>query len=149
SGVNQSDFVFVPALPACAFGTVSPGGSCAIPLIFIPTGPGPRSATFAIFSNGTGSPQIVTLTGNGVQGTLTLTPNPLNFPDTVVGRQSTVQTVTVANNSNVPVTITGFEGIGGANPVDFALADLSNSCINVHTVPPGGSCPIAFTFNPT
>src|SRR5262249_59259 len=106
-----------------------------------------RSATFTITSNGTGSPQTVTLTGKGLQGTLTLTPDPLNFPDTVVGRQSpAVQTVTVANNSNVPVTISGINTLAGSNPTHFLGAELPNSCgRNSCIVSPGGPRPLRFS----
>src|SRR5262249_30257874 len=105
---GTADFPGVVNPNSCgrAITSLAPGNSCQIAFTFTPTGPGPRSATFTITSNGTARPHALPITGNGAQGTLTLTPDPLNFPDTVVGRQSpAVQTVTVANNSNVPVTI--------------------------------------------
>ncbi|MFO1303105.1 MAG: choice-of-anchor D domain-containing protein [Burkholderiales bacterium] len=45
--------------------TVNAGGSCTFNLTFTPAAAGGRSATVTVVSNGTGSPQSITVTGTG------------------------------------------------------------------------------------
>jgi len=45
---------------------VSAGGACAFAITFQPSSAGARTATITVVSNGTGSPQAVSVSGNGV-----------------------------------------------------------------------------------
>lgn len=46
---------------------LAPGATCTFSVVFAPAAAGSRSAIVTITSNGAGSPQVVTLTGTGVQ----------------------------------------------------------------------------------
>ncbi|HEY8054591.1 MAG TPA: choice-of-anchor D domain-containing protein [Terriglobales bacterium] len=60
--------------------SLAAGGNCAISVTFTPTATGARTGQLAVTDNGNGSPQTVTLSGNGTAapgptgGTLTLAP---------------------------------------------------------------------------
>src|SRR5215470_5864598 len=74
---------------------------------------------------------------------LTLTPNPVNFPDTLVGVQNRNRTLTITNNSDQNVTVLGTSISAG----DFGFMDL---CFHENPVmSPGSSCLLPFTFTPT
>jgi hypothetical protein len=67
------------------------------------------------------------------------TPSSLSFASENVGSTSAPQSVTLTNNGNVALTITGISTSG-----DFAE---TNNCGT--SVSPGGSCQISVTFTPT
>ena len=54
------------AVSSSTCGTVNAGAACSFTLTFTPAAAGGRSATITIASNGAGSPQTLTATGNGV-----------------------------------------------------------------------------------
>lgn len=68
-------------------------------------------------------------------------PGSVSFPQTVVGRNSSVP-VTLTNNGALALTVTGVE-LGGANPGEFSQ---TNNCT---TVQPLAACTINVTFTPT
>jgi 6-phosphogluconolactonase (cycloisomerase 2 family) len=126
---------------------LAPGANCTVGVTFNPQAAGPRTATLIIVSDGIGSPQKVALNGRGIPGALSLTPNPLSFAPTPVGRLSAPQTLTITNNGPAVVRFNGFT-LGGANAVDFQIA--TNRCITPTSgaISPNASCTIDFTFNP-
>jgi hypothetical protein len=75
----------------------------------------------------------------GSSGTVTLTPNSLNFGNQTVGTASSPQTVTLANNQSVSLSITSVAASG-----DYSQ---TNTCGT--SVPANGSCTISVTFTPT
>jgi hypothetical protein len=109
--------------------TITPGGgTCNIYVTFTPSVTGSTTNQIEISDNAAGSPQYITVTGNGVTGgagTLTLTPSTLTFPSEPVGSTSPSQTVQIINTSQSSVTITAFNLSGqfvetnncGATPV--------------------------------
>ncbi len=113
------------------------GASCTISVTFTPTAAGDRSGSLPIStSEGT---VTVSLAGSGYVSRLT--PTTLSFVAQAVGTTSPVQTATLINTGNTPLTITS-AGISGGT--DFSE---TNSCNN--TVPAGGSCTFSFTFTPS
>lgn len=64
---GESAAEFAISTDACTGASVRVGESCAIGVTFTPNGAGPRSATVAITTNGSGSPHVVQLTGSGIQ----------------------------------------------------------------------------------
>jgi len=129
-------------------GTTVPAGSgtCSINVTFTPTTPGPATEQVEITDSASGSPQTITVTGNGVaQGapSLTLIPNKLTFASQAVGTTSPVQTVALENTSNVSITISAITISG-----DFAE---TNTCgvLLPNVLNPGNSCTFYVTFTPT
>lgn len=55
-------------------GSVTPGGSCTIRVVFRPSAAGPRSGQVIVSSNAAGSPHTVTLDGTGQAAGVTLSP---------------------------------------------------------------------------
>lgn len=72
-----------------------------------------------------------------------IAPSSLAFGSGVVGSTSTVQSVTISNTGNAPLTISRI-AVSGPNAGDFTIA--SNSC---GSVPAGGSCAAGVAFAPT
>jgi 6-phosphogluconolactonase (cycloisomerase 2 family) len=147
-GANAVDFqITTNRCQTPTSGALSANASCTIDFTFNPQAAGARTATLTIASDGAGSPQMVTLNGSGLPGGLSLMPNPLNFPDTAVGRLSTPQTLTITNTGPATVRFNAIS-LSGVNASDFQIAN--NQC---QTPTSGGlsanaSCTIDFTFNP-
>jgi hypothetical protein len=69
SGVTSANAGEFPLLAnTCAGSVVQPGGSCQVGIAFKPSAPGARSSSITIASNGSGNPQAITASGNGVAG---------------------------------------------------------------------------------
>ena len=145
AGADPGDF---SQTNTCA-GTLTAGLSCAITVTFKPTVIGARSATVSVADSSLGSPQVVTLSGNGIAGAPAdvLSPNPLAFTTgQLVGTASTPQNITLSNaTGTAPLTIPANGiAIGGTNAGDFSQ---TNNCGT--TVAVGASCSIMVTFKPT
>jgi hypothetical protein len=103
SGLNASDFaVTVP----CAQAALAPGQSCTMTVAFTPSSLGSRSVTLAVNSSDPNGPQLVALTGNGVQGG--------SFLLTVNGASSATATVTAGSPAVYALTLTPVNGFTGA-----------------------------------
>ncbi len=117
--------------------SINPGSRCTITVKFSPTTPGALTGTITITDNATGSPQVVPLTGNGAD--ITLSPTSLPFGTQAVGTISAAQTVTLTNAGTVALTITRIATSG-----QYAQ---TNTCVS--PIAGGASCTISVTFNPT
>ena len=95
------------------------------------------TGTITITDNATDSPQVVPLTGNGAD--ITLSPTSLPFGTQAVGTISAAQTVTLTNAGTVALTITRISTSG-----QYAQ---TNTCVS--PIAGGASCTINVTFNPT
>jgi Bacterial Ig-like domain (group 3)/MBG domain (YGX type)/Abnormal spindle-like microcephaly-assoc'd, ASPM-SPD-2-Hydin/Multicopper oxidase len=124
-------------------GSLAPGRSCRINVRFAPTTTGVLTGTLTITDSDITSPQIVTLTGTGVQAGVTLSPTSFNF-GTVARRSSTTTTFTLTNSGTSSLTINSIR-IGGANANQFSIP--SSTCGNSLGV--GTSCTINVRFSPT
>lgn len=141
AGTNAADFAVTAN--GCAGITLPQGASCTITVSFKPSLLGTRTATLSVTdSQGT---QSATLTGTGTGPLYSVTPNPLQFPNTVVGKVSAVQTLSVRNNQTVPMTFSG-ASLGGLFGAQYQLT-AATTC-SAAPIASGGTCVIALTFNP-
>ncbi|WP_298984387.1 choice-of-anchor D domain-containing protein [Caldilinea sp.] len=125
------------AFQNCA-GGVAPGAGCQYTFFFKPESAG----FFTTTSNSSTSagPIVITLRGQGVGASHSVSPLSLDFGYVPVGNISPPQVVTITNTS--PTTLTNFAG--GA-PFDSQF-NATQNCAG--GVPPGGSCQYTFTFQP-
>jgi hypothetical protein len=129
----------------CGSSVPAGGGNCQIQVTFTPTTTGNRTDQISITDNAAGSPQHITVTGNGVAsslGSLTLSPASVSFPAITVGTTSPAQTVLLSNNGKASVTITSISVSG-----NFAETNTCGSLPNVLNV--GDGCSVSITFTPT
>jgi len=116
------------------------GASCTISVTFSPTTAGPLGGTVTLTDNAPNSPQTVSLTGTGqLAPVVSLSPATLTFTNTNVGATSAPQTVTLSNTGSAALTISGVAASG-----DFAQ---TNNC--GVSVAAGNFCTISVTFTPT
>jgi hypothetical protein len=120
--------------------TLSTGASCTFNVIFTPTAPGIRSGTLTITDNASGSPHAVALSGTGLGSpVVSLTPASLTFSNTQVGISSYAQTLTLLNQGNASLNISGIQISG-----DFAQ---TSNCPN--SLSAASSCAFNVIFTPT
>jgi Tol biopolymer transport system component len=155
----------------CAVNTwISPGGSCTVGVRFNPSAAGTRSGTLTIAESGfaavsgagalTGIGQVAVVIGTTTTtvkattttipkvpkiGVLAVDPDPGSFGNVVVGTVSAEMAfvVTSSGTRSVPITNVILEG---TNQTQFVIT--STDCPGAN-IPPGGTCGISATFNPT
>ena len=111
---------------------------------FVPTTTGVLTGTLTITDSDVTSPQIVTLTGTGVQAIASLTPTSHTFQNQTRRTTSAPFTFTLSNTGTAALTINSIT-LGGANPTQFAIQ--SRTCTN--TLAAGSSCNINVVFSPS
>jgi hypothetical protein len=112
---------------------------------FTPAGAGVRIATFTVADNATGSPQSISLIGQGlpVVKMLQIAPSTLTFPPTPVGTTDYAGSVDVYNSGTV--TISPIDGsISGPNAGDFTFTYTPLCGLS-----PGSYCNIFVNFTPS
>ena len=114
--------------------------TCQIAITFTPTAAGIRAGTLTLTSNGTGSPQTVSLTGTGIAPVLSLSSTALNFGNIILGSSSAAQMVTITNTGTSSLTISNIATTG-----DYA--DVPTGCAVALAV--NATCQVAVTFTPT
>jgi hypothetical protein len=115
--------------------------SCKIAITFKPTALGGAPGTLTITTNATNSPQTVALSGSGT--TLTsLSPASLNFFSVPVNATSNILSVSFANNQAVPLAIVSM-GVSAGYALDPSTTCAASLAAN------GANCKIAITFKPT
>lgn len=138
TGVNASDF----EEPSTNCGSrLGAGATCTLNVSFIPSQPGPRTASITISDNEAGSPQVLPLNGVGVDSgpNATLSATNLNLGNQAVGTTSPAQSITLSNYGTMTLSITGI-----TTSSDFAE---TNNC-SPPTLAPGASCNLSLTFTP-
>jgi hypothetical protein len=124
--------------PSCSNVTVAPGQKFVCNITYTPTTFGGASGAITITSNAGTSPQGVSATGNGMLGSLKVSPGSLNFGKVPLNTTSAVKSVTLQNGSGATFTITS---IANGNPV----FSVSQSCVG----PLGsGGCVVGVSFTP-
>lgn len=123
-------------------GSVEPGASCAIAVVFKPLTLGGKSGTISIVDSASSKPQVIELSGQGT--VVALSPSSLNFRPQKVGTKSAPMTVRVKNDGSASVTISSVS-IGGNERKDFSETD---NCAS-RSLAPGATCSINVTFAPT
>jgi len=114
------------------------GSVCTYTITFTPTAGGARNGTLTLTDNAPNSPQTISLTGSGYVTTAKISPSSLTFSNQSVGSTSAAQTVTITNTGDNPMTVSGATTSG-----DFAQ---TNQCSSIAT---NQSCTISVTFTPT
>jgi FtsP/CotA-like multicopper oxidase with cupredoxin domain len=125
-------------------GSLAPGRSCRINVRFAPTTTGVLTGTLTITDSDVTSPQIVTLTGTGVQAAVSLSPTSHNFGTQARRTTSAPFTFILSNSGTASLTINSIN-LGGANANQFAIQ--SRTCTN--TLAAGSSCNINVVFSPS
>ena len=121
--------------------SLAPLASCTIFVTFTPTGAGAISGAITIQDEGSDSPQLVSLTGNGITPVSFSLPS-LSFGTVPVGTKSASKTVTITNNQSTSATLQvstsgDYSALGsGTTPCGASLRAKSN-------------CTLAVTFQPT
>lgn len=119
--------------------SLNAGASCNISVTFTPTAAGTANGTLTISDSAVGSPQTVSLTGNGTGAAVSFSPASLNFGDQLVNTSSTAQTITMTNGGSETLDISSITASG-----DYSIA--SNTCGS--TLAAAASCKINVKFTP-
>jgi hypothetical protein len=120
-----------------------PGGeSVQVDIAFTPGQEGGLGASVNIYVNNNLN-ATTTLSGTGVQPTLTASPDPLDLGNVAAGATVTEQ-VTLSNPTSVPVTISSAQVTDADNATGFSLA---NTSMVVSTIAAGGSVTADLTFS--
>lgn len=130
----------------CAAGlpiTLAAGASCTLSYTFTPTAAGAANQTLTVTANAPGSGTIA-LSGTGVSGALTVSPNPAAFGNQRVGTTSAPTTVTLTNTGDGSVSVTALPD--PAAP--FARSGGSCGALPINLAA-GASCTVLYTFTPT
>jgi hypothetical protein len=136
SSVTGTGFTFVSSnCPA----SVAVNGSCTVTVRFAPTDGSTYSGTLSVDTGG--GNKSVGLSGQGLQGVAATNPSSLAFAPLQVGDTSAARTVTLTNNGNTTLAVSGISIADGAT--DFAQ---SNDCA---AIPAGGHCTINVNFTPS
>ena len=142
-GANAADFS--PLAGNTCTTTLAPNGTCKISIVFKPGAAGARSATLNIPSDAPTSPDHVTLSGNGVAANFSIQASgSTDFGNQPRNTASAAHVITITNNGNVAITVTGFTA-GGSNPGDFAKS--ADNCTS-QNLAPNASCTVSFSFTP-
>src|SRR5207302_576877 len=97
-----------PTSPA----TLPAGANCTINVTFTPTASGARTGTLSLADDAGGSPQIMTLSGNGTAPGVGLAPTSLDFGNQLLATTSAPMTVTLTNTGAAALTINSFAASG-------------------------------------
>jgi Abnormal spindle-like microcephaly-assoc'd, ASPM-SPD-2-Hydin/Cep192 domain 4 len=139
SGTNSVDFVETNTCPA----TLAAGSNCTITLTFSTSSRGTFTADLQVADNAPASPQLVYLSGTGINPVASVSPSSLTFGNQNVGSTSTAQTITLTDTGQDALTVSGVN-IAGADAGDFKETD---NCVG--TVAANASCTISVTFAPS
>ena len=118
--------------------SIAPGANCIIVVTFTPTGRGPRPGTLTIVSNAATSPSVVALSGTAIGAVLSLSANPLTFPNQPTNTDSPAQQIVVTNGGDFPLNITSV-----TTTAEFSATNTCDS-----SVAAGASCTISVIFRP-
>jgi hypothetical protein len=120
-----------------------PGGSCEILVTFSPATTGARTGRIVIIHDGLERQQEVALTGEGVEGTIALTPTTTDFGNQAVGVESAARQFQAQNTGGAPVVISGISATAG-----FTVS--TEDCPDAPApLPNGMSCTVGVTFTPS
>lgn len=121
--------------------TLAPGTSCTFQIAFAPTTTGLKSSSISIVTNAASSPNLVPLSGTGVQPTSTLSATTIAFGTVNRGTTKSLS-VTISNNGVGNLTVLGTTTTGSA-----AFRVSATTC--TAPVAPRRSCSVTVSFSPT
>ncbi|MBF6567627.1 MAG: choice-of-anchor D domain-containing protein [Candidatus Binataceae bacterium] len=146
---DMSDYSVDPGTTTCGsdMPRLNPGQSCFIGLVFKPTALGVRLGHMMINDNASAAPQIVTLHGVSIPPILQRSPSILMFGGVMVNTISAVKTVSLKNNSPIPISL-GSPSIVASVSGAFNIA--SNDCgSTLSNVAGSNICHIGVTLTPS
>ena len=136
TGVSASgDFTQTNNCPA----SLAPQASCAITVQFTPQSTSTEQGQLSLDDDAPGSPQLVSLSGQGQGGIAQLSAASLDFGTLAVGDTSPPQALTLTNAGGAPLTLGSIHinwPFSQSSPCPAALA-------------PGASCTLQVRFTPT
>ena len=150
-GTGASSFKILPNGSSCYFmeptGYLLPGASCTLVTIFDPLTEGPHRADLKITSSSLTSPEVLPLTGTGLQAFVpgaTVAPQTLDFGDQRTGTRSDSRAITLTSTGTGDVRIENPVVLGdGADQFHV----MSNGCSN-RSLASGDSCQVQVAFAP-
>jgi hypothetical protein len=134
------------ATDGCSGKTLAPAATCTVTVTFSPTAAGTARASVRIPDDAPGSPQLVSLTGNGQTAAATLTPTSLSWNQGLRATPTTKRIV-VKSTGATALRITAL-GLGGNAPSVFQIVSTS-TCRAGLTLAVGSTCSIDLRFVPT
>jgi len=125
--------------------TLTPNQTCTISVTFSPTTVKYYSASLTITDSAGNSPQVISLTGNGVKSTVSYTPTVggIYFYNQIVSTPSTPQPVTITNNGSTALT---FNSI--TSSADYPFTTNCGNGQGGGTLAVGASCTVQVQFDP-
>ncbi len=122
---------------------LAPNASCTVSITLKPVGvPGVRTGTVSLTSDKISGDATIALTGRGVSSGVAFNRTSVPFANTLVGFTAPVQTMTVTNNGNLPLTIATIAITGEYTQ--------TNTCPDPATpLAVDASCTVTATFIPT
>jgi len=111
--------------------------NCKVSVVFTPKATGTITGTLTVTDSGAGSPQVVNLTGQGTE--VSLSTQLLSFGSKLVGQSSKTMTATMTNDSSKKLTISSIAVSG-----DYTQTNNCGSSVAAR-----GSCTFTVTFTPT
>jgi trimeric autotransporter adhesin len=136
-GTGPGDFLL-------STGTCATQTPCQVSVTFKPSATGLRFTSYLVKDLATGTFSSLEVQGTGGVATVSLSSSSLTFAARDEGTTSIPQTVTVTNNGNEALMISGAMFIG-ANAGDFSIQ--GNTCTS--SVAAGANCAISVSFSPT
>jgi hypothetical protein len=120
--------------------TLAPNQTCTISVTFSPTAVKYYSSSLSVTDSATNSPQVISLTGNGVASSLSYAPfGGLYFYNQIAATASTPQAVTLNNSLSTTLTFTSM-----STSADYPF---TTNCGG--TLAAGASCTVQISFDPT
>jgi hypothetical protein len=119
--------------------SLASGANCAITVTFMPTAVGMRSGTLTLVDSAPDSPQLVALTGTGVQSGADLSSSVIDFGNWNLGVSTTAQPISLTNSGGAVLNIASIVITG-----DFSQVNTCGS-----TLAAEASCTLTVTFTPT
>lgn len=128
----------------CEGYNIGTGNTCQIYIQFNPTSAGAKNAQLEIDNDGTQTPLLVSLTGQGLHGpALTVSPSQAKYGNVTLGSSGS-QTFTLGNAGDAPLQIQGVVLIAGSPEV----FPINNDGCSGQQIPAGSSCQLTVGFTP-
>ena len=130
--------------------SLAANSSCQLTVTVSPTSAGELSGALTVVdAAGTQTVQLMANGMQGVSGQVTLLPNALNFANVPPGQTTGFQMLTLANNTNAPLTF-NFSQIAVSGPDAASFQRLVGSCDpNNGCTPTYGATDSSFVVNPS
>ena len=124
--------------------SLAPAATCTVNVTFSPAASGFQSGALTFTDNAAFSPQQMSLSGNGTQPTISISPTSLAFGNQGIATTSPAQNVTVTNTGSAPLVITSIV----AAPSDYAVSN--NTCpSSPSSLAAQSNCVVSVTFTPS